>query len=296
MTAVRLIAKRIEKMWGRRDLPLGFGQVSEDRSPVGEIWFDHPDHSHAKLLVKFLFTSQKLSIQVHPDDEAAQASGGRCGKDEAWLILSAEPNAAIAMGTRQVLSRDQLRRAALDGSIDAAMEWTSVAAGDAFYSPAGTVHAIGAGLTLIEVQQNCDTTYRLFDYGRDRGLHLDRALAVADPALHPIPARRSSLGSGRVLLVDGPAFCLEEWAGPLTVTLQGSASRSIWVIPLQPGGRLGDEALEPGNVWLVEGNTPLHMDEGAALLIAYSHDHQGADLNRDVVAQQASFPGLIAAD
>src|SRR3546814_2738640 len=90
------------------------------------------------------------------------------GKDEAWLILAAEPDSTIALGTKRPVGREELRDAALDGSIEDLLDWKPVKAGDFYYSPAGTVHAIGAGITLIEVQQNVDLTYRLYDYGRPR--------------------------------------------------------------------------------------------------------------------------------
>lgn len=107
-----------------------------------------------------LFTAEKLSVQVHPDDAFARDHGFRRGKDEAWLILAAEPGATIALGTLEVMSREELRAAALDGSIEHKLFWKPVKTGDVLYSPAGTVHAIGGGLTLIEVQQNIDLTQR----------------------------------------------------------------------------------------------------------------------------------------
>ena len=137
------------------------------------------------LLVKYLFTSERLSVQVHPDDDAATAAGHDRGKDEAWLILDAEPGAEIAIGLKKQLSTEALKASALDGSIVDRLDWREVAPGDAFYSPAGTLHAIGAGLTLLEVQQNADITYRFFDYGRDRELHLDEAVAAADTESSP---------------------------------------------------------------------------------------------------------------
>src|SRR3546814_5009861 len=122
-----------------------------------------PDGSEPELLVKYLFTNENLSIQVHPDDEGAKARGYPRGKDEAWVVLEADPGATIAIGTRRVMTREELREAALNGTIEAVMFWKSVKAGDVFYSPAGTVHAIGEGLPLVEIQQNVDLTYRLWE-------------------------------------------------------------------------------------------------------------------------------------
>src|SRR3546814_14345114 len=105
-----------------------------------------------------MFTSENRAIQVRPDDEGAKARGYPRGKDEAWVVLEADPGATIAIGTRRVMTREELREAALNGTIEDVMFWKSVKAGDVFYSPAGTVHAIGAGLTLVEIQQNVALT------------------------------------------------------------------------------------------------------------------------------------------
>ncbi|MGJ8537122.1 MAG: class I mannose-6-phosphate isomerase, partial [Parasphingopyxis sp.] len=179
MTAVRLTTRTIEKVWGRHRLGLGFDDVPPGGEPVGEIWFETPDGSAPELLVKYLFTSAKLSVQVHPDDEQARASGHARGKEECWLILDAEPEATIGIGLTETIDSTALRAAALDGSIEGLLDWKPVASGDFFYLTAGTIHAIGAGVTLLEVQQNIDLTYRLYDYGRPRALHLDDAVDVA---------------------------------------------------------------------------------------------------------------------
>jgi mannose-6-phosphate isomerase len=195
MTAKRLTTHRVEKPWGRHRLWPGFADPPADGEPIGEIWFQDEGDDTPELLVKYLFTAEKLSIQVHPDDAAARASGHARGKDEAWVILDAEPDSTIAIGTRAPVSHETLRAAALDGSIETLVDWKPVKAGEVYYSPAGTVHAIGAGITVVEVQQNVDLTYRLYDYGRPRELHLDAGIAVSDaiplrPQLHP--RRRSA--------------------------------------------------------------------------------------------------------
>ncbi|MBI2817381.1 MAG: class I mannose-6-phosphate isomerase [Acidobacteria bacterium] len=139
------------------------------------------------LLVKFIFTSDKLSVQVHPSDDYAARVEGCSGKTEMWHVVNAEPGARLAVGFRKDLPpppRDALVRAIETGEIEQMLNWTEVRAGDTFFVPAGTVHAIGAGLVICEVQQNCDLTYRLYDYnrrgadGRPRELHIDKALDV----------------------------------------------------------------------------------------------------------------------
>src|SRR5687767_1475769 len=104
LPATKLTARRVEKVWGRRDLPAIFGGAYRGEEPLGEIWFEAPDE--AELLVKYLFTSEKLSIQVHPGDDAAIRDGLGRGKDEAWIILKAEPGAVIGVGLREPVSKD----------------------------------------------------------------------------------------------------------------------------------------------------------------------------------------------
>ena len=177
----------VEKPWGQRPLPDAFDDGSGRQ--IGEIWFDD-DGTTLPLLVKYLFTSEKLSIQVHPSDEQAPALGAPGGKEECWYVIAAEPGATIGVGTHAVIPPEALRAAALSGEIEQMMDWKPVQAGDFFYLKAGTVHAIGAGISLIEVQQNTDITYRLYDYGRPRELHLEESVKVADA--RPFPADQHS--------------------------------------------------------------------------------------------------------
>ena len=180
MTA--LATRQVEKPWGRESLPPPFVAPAGER--IGEIWFEPPPELPS-LLVKYIFTSEKLSVQVHPDDDQARAMGhGANGKEECWLVIDAEPRATLGIGFREPIDAEAMRAAALDGSIEELLVWHPVRAGDFFYIPANTVHAIGAGVSLIEVQQNADITFRLYDYGRPRELHLDEAIAVASGAPH----------------------------------------------------------------------------------------------------------------
>lgn len=172
----RLQTLVVEKPWGRTDIPTDFGAFGDRR--IGEIWFAHSDGREAQIMVKFLFTSERLSIQVHPDDEAARAAGYRRGKDECWLVLDAKPDAELGVGLIAETTRETLHDAALDGTIVDMIDWRRACADDFVYNQAGTIHAIGAGLIVVEVQQNVDCTYRLYDYGRPRELHLDRKSVV----------------------------------------------------------------------------------------------------------------------
>jgi len=277
VTAIQLETKRVEKPWGRKDLWPGFGDVPEGGDPVGEIWFEDPSGDDPELLVKYLFTSEKLSVQVHPNDAAAHAAGYPRGKDEAWVILAAEPHAVIGLGMRDVMTREELRQSALDGSIEDKLCWKAVKTGDVFYSPAGTVHAIGPGLTLIEIQQNVDLTYRLYDYGRPRELHLDEGIAVSDPVPYVTPFVPLEAGKGRLILADGPAFVLEHWARSGSGRLNGDG-RKLWLVPLKGSGTIDGKPLQPGTTWLVEDEADFVLAEGTELIVAYP----GRGLIRDI--------------
>ena len=269
MPAVRLETKRVEKPWGRMKLWPGFDDVAPGGAPVGEIWFQTAGGGDPDLLIKYLFTSEKLSIQVHPDDAQAQARGYPRGKDEAWVILAADPTATIAVGTKAAMTADELRAASLDGSIEDKMVWHPAKKDDFFYSAAGTVHAIGPGLTLVEVQQNVDLTYRLYDYGSDRELHLDDGVAVSDPVPYVPPYTPAEIAPGRTMLSDSPKFVLERWSHTGTGTLK-SDGRPIWLVPLAGDGTIDGAAFTAGGVWLAEGDTALTLGAGTDLLVAYT--------------------------
>jgi mannose-6-phosphate isomerase len=233
-----LAGKHVERIWGRRDLAGPFAPPPELAGrPIGEIWYEAP--AGAELLVKYLFTAERLSIQVHPDDAAARALGHERGKDEAWYVIAAEPGATIGLGLTHEVSPEELRAAALDGSIEQLLDWRPVAAGEIFYSPAGTVHAIGGGLSLVEIQQNLDLTYRLYDYGRPRELHLGEAVAVADRGPWAPPFAPVEAGQGRTILAAGGAFVLERWTRPDGIGADVPAGTVL--VPLESGTVLAAE-------------------------------------------------------
>ena len=199
----RLRATFSERVWGRTDLRPWYAETGT-AAPVGEAWLTGPQAvvetgpwagqtlgemaRHGRLgegiaaefplLVKILFPSDKLSVQVHPDDDEAQAMGEPRGKTECWYVLEAEPGASVACGLKKGVGREDVARGVADGTLEAMMEQVPVAAGDMVFVDAGTVHAIGPGVVMLETQQTSDVTYRLFDYGRPRELHLERGLAV----------------------------------------------------------------------------------------------------------------------
>ncbi len=224
--ARKLPTRMVEKVWGRTVLPAPFAAPAG--AQIGEIWFEPPPEMHG-LLVKYLFTSEKLSVQVHPSNDSALPH--EAGKEECWLVLEAEPGAKLAIGFKEALVPERIEAAARDGSIEELLTWHDVAAGDVFYLPAGTVHAIGPGLSLVEVQQNSDTTFRLYDYGRPRELHLPRAMAVADAG--PYSAHHAgSVAQRGETLVDGQYFRLDRIEGPPSDAMHAHYRGGVLALPL----------------------------------------------------------------
>lgn len=269
MSASRLRERPVEKVWGRQHLPRAFGLADRDDAPIGEIWFQDGRGAEAELLVKYLLTSETLSIQVHPDDRAARAAGEKRGKDEAWLILAAEPGARIGIGLREEIGKAALRAAALDGSIAELIAWHEARPGDFFYSPAGTIHALGPGLTLVEIQQNLDLTYRLYDFGRPRELQVDEAVAAARPEPYRGTGEAREIGPGREILAEGGAFVVERWTMAAGGQLAGLDGRPVWLIPVHSSGMIDGDVLEPPAVWLVEDQSRVRIDDGSEVLLAY---------------------------
>jgi len=230
----------LPRPWGVVDLQpwnkAGNGGVS-----IGEIWYERPGKpaSSPSLLLKLLFTSEPLSIQVHPDDAHARSMGLPNGKTEAWYVLSAAPGAKVAVGLDRRLTQQQLRKAVDDGSISDLVVWQAVAPDDVIYVPAGTIHAIGAGLVIAEIQQRSDATFRLFDHGRQRELHIESALAVADAGPAHFQIRPNRLTDERTLLVSGPHFALEriDLAPDSSWCLE--AKRETWLLVLSGGAAAG---------------------------------------------------------
>lgn len=247
----------VEKPWGRSDLPAPFAPSGGRR--VGEIWFEPPPELDS-LLVKYLFTSEKLSVQVHPP--------GAQGKDECWLVLDTQPGASLGIGFRDDISPAEMRAAALDGSIEEMMVWHPVEPGDFVYIPAGTVHAIGAGVCLVELQQNNDATYRLYDYGRPRELHLDYAIAVAHGGPHNPAMRRKLPPKGSATLTTGPYFTLERAQGRLGddhLTRKGP----LLVVPIDGDVLVAGENVSPGECAVASGPDAVSPADDAQCLLAW---------------------------
>ena len=254
--------RMVEKPWGRDQLPAPFAAPPGLR--IGEIWFEPPP-ALPQLLIKYIFTSEKLSVQVHPSD--AQLPGH--GKEECWLVIGAEPDASLGIGFREALTGEAMRAAAIDGSIEGLLVWHRVVAGDFFYIPAGTVHAIGAGVSLIEVQQTSEITYRLFDYGRPRELHLEQGIAVARGEPHD-PAMRRHLAAGEsATLVDGPLFRLVRTVGePGAASLDRFGTGAVLAIPVSGAIAVAGQVIAPGGCALAQSVAKIDFAGEGTCLIA----------------------------
>ena len=243
----------VRKPWGVSDLhPWSNIDGSDDK--VGELWFQRPDKNALipTLLLKLLFTSEPLSIQVHPDDAFARSTGLPNGKTEAWYILSATPDARVAIGLKRHLTPRELRTSIKDGSIAGLTQWRPVAKDDVIFVPAGTIHAIGAGIVLAEIQQRSDATFRLFDYGRQRELHEDSAVAVSDAGPVRIQCPPRHLTAARTVLIANPHFVLERIDLPANSIWALNADQETWILVIKGHARIGLTNTTLGDAIFVE--------------------------------------------
>jgi len=197
LSAFRLKPWFSERVWGKRDLRPWYADTGTTEL-VGEAWLTGPQcvvetgpfagetltkvgdniGGEFPLLVKILFPAEKLSVQVHPDDAQARTMGETRGKTECWYVLESEPGATVALGLKEGVGAAEVLASVSDGTMESLLQHVPVEVGDMLFVDAGTVHAIGPGVVLLETQQTSDVTYRLYDYGRPRELHLEKGLAV----------------------------------------------------------------------------------------------------------------------
>lgn len=230
-----LLPEFYERVWGTHDLSDFYPAHKVGDQPIGEVWltgeacrvangrlqgrtlgelaeqFGEELNGNAArdrrfpLLMKIILPKDKLSVQVHPDDDRAAKHGLPCGKTECWYVLSAERGAKVALGLKSGNRRPNVEASIRDHTMEQLLNWIEVAPGDLIYVDAGTVHAIGPDCVLLETQQNSDTTYRLYDYGRPRELHIERGLAAMKEVTRAGKVK-SRGGNGRVVLVSSPCF------------------------------------------------------------------------------------------
>jgi mannose-6-phosphate isomerase len=255
---MKLATRYVEKPWGRTELPPIFGTTAGKR--IGEVRFiGAPD---LPIVAKYLFTAEKLSIQVHPDDQQARIRGYPRGKSECWYILDAQSHSKIGLGLKQELSRQELRDAALDGSIDLLIDWRPVKAGDFVNVAPGTIHAVGGGISLVEFHCNSDATFRLYDYGRPRPLHVADAVAVAKPGPFGNHLFQHVGAEEERILFSGPEGMLAVARSDLL------RDRRRLVVPLDGCARIGGEAAHAGECLLLQAGEALDHVSGRLLLAA----------------------------
>lgn len=244
-----LQSKRLEKIWGTHDLSPLFSPAD---AKVGEIWFE--DEEPLPLLFKFLFTSERLSVQVHPNDTYAREHENSRGKTEMWHILRSDEGGEIGLGFVDKYSPEQVAEGARSGAIEQMIRWKPVKPGETYFVPAGEVHALGGGLALCEIQQNSDVTYRLFDYGRPRELHLERGMAVSKTG--PYEGLRKGV-------VECEYFRTEKLKLDSALSLSGP---NAVVIFLDGKGKIAGEPFEKGQMWRLLRNVTIEPQRGATIL------------------------------
>ena len=273
MTIEHAHAHSLPKPWGVVD-QRPWSNAGDNVNTIGEIWYERSDSTAVppSLLLKLLFTNQPLSIQVHPDDAYAQSIGLPNGKTEAWYVLSAAPEAKIALGLKRRVSPEQLRHAIDDGSISDLVVWQAAHPGDTTLVAAGTIHAIGAGLVIAEIQQRSDATFRLFDHGRGRELHIENALAVANAGPADFRVTPTRLTDTRTLLVSNPHFTFERIDLAPNSAWCLEAKRETWLLVVGGSARAGSFDLTTGDaVFAQSDHVTIHAGgKGLAGLIAYT--------------------------
>ncbi|HWZ98431.1 MAG TPA: type I phosphomannose isomerase catalytic subunit [Candidatus Dormibacteraeota bacterium] len=331
------------RLWGSRSLAPLFPEKTDLTEPIGEAWLTDVNCRIATgsfsgislkdawremsaewrgtifaqpgdfpLLVKFIFPTDKLSIQVHPDDEYAaaheQAAGGR-GKTETWHIVSADPNASLLLGLKPGTTKEKFLAALGNHTLEELFQRHAVAAGDTFFIPAKTQHTIGANMVVFEVQEYSDLTYRVYDYGRvdpsgkPRELHIEKAIAVTDfdsKQIEKVPRVTLPTQRGtRSLLTACPYFAMEraEYAGLCDCST--SKMRFEILVVLHGKGQIrwtgGEANYSTGECWFIPANLdafviqPLHESSIIRTyvpdLAASKKSWQDAGISSDVLSR-----------
>jgi mannose-6-phosphate isomerase len=291
------------RIWGFRDLRPWFDVVAEG-DPIGEVWLtgDHcavgtgphqgkplgalfsefhqamlgphalgPNAplNESPLLIKVLFAREKLSVQVHPDDVLAQKYGFPRGKTECWYALAAEPGAEVAVGIKPGTTIAQIESGIRGGTLEERLNVLHIEKGDMVYVDAGTVHAIWPGAILLETQQNCDLTYRMYDYGRPRELHVEKSLEATrlETRAGKVPPRQLA---DRTVLVDADYFRVERVpvkSSRSSTSLRGDGGTGLsYLFAAEGRGRIAGPdfesiVLEPRSIAAVPAAAPDFMVE-----------------------------------
>jgi mannose-6-phosphate isomerase len=279
MAPFRIDPRYDPRVWGYRDLRPWYDHVA-DGEPIGEVWLTGDEclvatgpHAGKKLgdlfgeasdallgagapspasplLIKVLFAKEKLSVQVHPDDTMAHKYGQPRGKTECWYALAAEAGAQLALGLKPGVTLDKIEDEIHAGTLEESLQVLDVAAGDLIFVDAGTVHAIWPGSILLETQQNCDLTYRMYDYGRPRELHIEKSLEAVRLQTHAGKVAPRVLRD-RAVLIDAEYFRVERIPvdGSLTgasLTGEGQPARGLaYLFAAAGAGRISGQGFAP---------------------------------------------------
>ena len=309
--------------FGPRLMGTSYQPVAMSRRSAGQTRRAAPEDEqpYFPILAKFIFSSDQLSVQVHPADEYALEHEGGPGKTEIWYVVDAEPGARLAIGLTRKLSSDELRQAAQSGEIKNYLNWIEARQGQAFFVPAGTLHTIGAGLILCEIQQNSDLTYRFYDFdrlgdeGKPRALHIERAVAATRQQPYPgpqepfrfPPLRFPDDQWRRELLAACPYFAVEriEYGKPVSCIadperahlllftagegrLTASASRGAGSVA-GAGGSTGGHAYRAADAYLIPADTgPFTLIPSSATTMIRSYLPDLADLKKQLEAAGAT--------
>lgn len=191
------------------------------------------DPQRFPLLLKFLFPEEHLSVQVHPDDATAQRFGEPWGKTECWYVAHAKPGAKIALGLKPDVTTAQFEQSIRENRAEELLNWINVYQGEMIYVAGGTVHTLGPGAVIVETQQQSDTTYRLYDYGRSRPLHLERGLAsikertASGKVIRPAPVGINGGNNRRSSMIAAPYFTVDlfELKAPLDLSTDDDSGK-----------------------------------------------------------------------
>jgi mannose-6-phosphate isomerase len=297
----RIEPQYVVRVWGYQDLRPWYDHIAQG-DPIGEVWLTGDDcliatgphagqslgslfaaapqallgadaqASSSPLLIKTIFAREKLSVQVHPDDKMAQKYGEPRGKTECWYTLAAEPGAQVAAGLKPGVTLDQIKAGIHDATLEEDLEMVPVAAGDMVFVDAGTVHAIWPGSVLLETQQYSDLTYRMYDYGRPRPLHIDKSLEATRLTTRAGKIPPVTLAD-RTVLIDVEYFRVER------ILMNGN--RASETLPAK-----GEPA---------RGLSYLFAAEGTGRVV--SHGFEPVDLpTRSIVAVPASAQAFVVED
>jgi mannose-6-phosphate isomerase len=289
-----------ERVWGKENLAPYYTSTVDVNKRIGEVWFTFSENDTAlgkplrevisensdilgtganvhhadmcPLLVKLIFTTERLSVQVHPDDEYARQHHGCLGKTEAWYVMDTQPPGEVAVGFRETLTPERFEAAVKSGEVENLLDWRTVKPGDVVFTPAGTVHAIGAGLTICEIQENSDITYRLYDYGRPRQLHLEHGVKVSHLRPHTHKAQATSISEGRDSLLSCDYFHIERLTPKQQIRISGNQTFYSLLICTKGSGKISGELFTAGRSWFVPAhNLPFEIDgPGSEWILTYT--------------------------